>query len=106
MYKFYHFHINFCGNIFHRKDSTESAKTTLITGKVTGEKEEISGANFVIEGTIDGATTDEKGFYEFETEKTGTRIYLFQYGLHYKKIPLTFSPGLNIGLKTRKSKYR
>ena len=53
-------------------DSAETSQFTIISGKVTGEKNEVlSGANLVIEGTIDGATSDEKGLYEFETEKTG-----------------------------------
>ncbi|HLT24406.1 MAG TPA: carboxypeptidase-like regulatory domain-containing protein, partial [Ignavibacteria bacterium] len=31
----------------------------------------IEGANLVLEGTIDGATSDKEGKYEFETKKTG-----------------------------------
>ncbi|MBC8484610.1 MAG: carboxypeptidase-like regulatory domain-containing protein, partial [Bacteroidetes bacterium] len=45
---------------------------TKISGIVTGEEDKpIIGANVVIEGTIDGATTDEKGYFEFETKKIG-----------------------------------
>ena len=45
---------------------------TKVSGIVTGEEDKpIVGANLVIEGTIDGATTDEKGNFEFETKKTG-----------------------------------
>ena len=53
------------------QDSSE-AVTTKIFGVVKGDKDILlRGANLVIEGTIDGATTDEKGYYEFETEKMG-----------------------------------
>ncbi|MBS1514664.1 MAG: TonB-dependent receptor [Bacteroidetes bacterium] len=48
-----------------------------ISGIVKGEENKpVNGANLVIEGTIDGATTDEKGMYEFETEKTGKQKLL------------------------------
>jgi len=51
-----------------------------ISGKITGEKNTpLFGANVVIEGTIDGATTDSTGYYEFETSKTGTHNILFTY---------------------------
>jgi len=51
-----------------------------ISGKITGEKNTpLFGANVVIEGTIDGATTDSTGYYEFETPKTGTHNILFTY---------------------------
>lgn len=49
-----------------------------ISGKITGEKSiPLNGANVVIEGTIDGATTDSTGYYEFETSKTGSHNLLF-----------------------------
>lgn len=48
-----------------------------ISGKVTGEKNiPLNGANVVIEGSIDGATTDSTGYYEFETSKTGAQTIL------------------------------
>ncbi|MFZ4592299.1 MAG: carboxypeptidase-like regulatory domain-containing protein, partial [Ignavibacteria bacterium] len=57
----------------------DSVKTSpaIVKGFVkTKEGKFIEGANVVIEGTIDGATSDDKGFYEFETEKTGDRVIL------------------------------
>lgn len=51
-----------------------------ISGKITGEQNApLFGANVVIEGTIDGATTDSAGYYEFETSKTGVQNLLFTY---------------------------
>ena len=43
-----------------------------IYGTVTTKKgKPIEGANLVLEGTIDGATSDKDGKFEFETKKTG-----------------------------------
>lgn len=59
------------------QDSTEAETTdntvyTTVSGFVTGDKDSVlRGANLVIAGSIDGATTDEKGYYEFETDITG-----------------------------------
>lgn len=51
---------------------------TKVSGKIVDEKDKPqNGANVVIEGTIDGATSDSTGFFEFETEKTGTLTLLF-----------------------------
>jgi hypothetical protein len=51
-----------------------------IYGKITGEKNlPLNGANVVIEGTIDGATTDSAGYYEFESSKTGSVNIIFTY---------------------------
>lgn len=58
------------------QDSTKQ-NTATIKGFVKGKQGKfIEGANVVIEGTIDGATSDDKGFYEFETEKTGDRVII------------------------------
>jgi len=60
-------------------DSSESnAIINVISGFVKGDKEKVlKGANVVIKGTIDGATTDEKGYYEFETEEKGNVTLIF-----------------------------
>lgn len=54
------------------------AQDIKISGKITGDENlPLNGANVVIEGTIDGATTDSTGYYEFETSKTGSQNLLF-----------------------------
>jgi vitamin B12 transporter len=45
---------------------------TIIGGKVINEKgEALEGVNVFLEGTLDGASTDENGKFEFITEETG-----------------------------------
>ena len=47
---------------------------TTISGKVTDTKNEpIPGANVYLEGTYDGSTSDENGFFLFETEETNSK---------------------------------
>lgn len=47
---------------------------TTISGTVTDEKNNpIEGANVYLEGTYDGASSDENGNFFFETEETGTQ---------------------------------
>lgn len=56
------------------------AQDAKIYGKITGENSTpLNGANVVIEGSIDGATTDSAGYYEFETSRTGSQNLLFTY---------------------------
>lgn len=63
---------------------------TIIYGEVKDEEGKVVyGANIVLKGTIDGATTDEKGYYEFETEKTGNQILIcsaLEYAEYTKQI--------------------
>lgn len=48
-----------------------------ISGTVKDNKgKAIEGVNIVIKGTIDGTTTDDKGYYEFTTEKKGKKILI------------------------------
>ena len=82
------------------------AVITKISGFVKGDKDSVlRGANLVIEGTIDGTTTDEKGYYEFETEKTGNQNLLITM-LDYtnKTVPLNITPGINIEANIKLSK--
>ena len=52
--------------------SQTAAADTQISGTVKDQAgKPLAGANVVIEGTIDGATTDTTGYFEFETSKTG-----------------------------------
>ncbi len=87
------------------QDSSESV-TTKIYGIVKGDKDIIlNGANLVIEGTIDGASTDEKGYYEFETEKSGTQnLLVTMQDYTDKKIPVEIITGKNIELNIKLSK--
>jgi hypothetical protein len=48
---------------------------TTINGKVTDTKNQpVFGANVYLDGTYDGATTDENGNFKFTTDETGTLI--------------------------------
>lgn len=54
--------------------STQTFSQTVISGRVTDTKgEAIPGANVVLEGTYDGASTDVAGRFTFETEEVGER---------------------------------
>lgn len=80
---------------------------TKISGKITGEENKpLNGANIVIEGSIDGATTDSTGYYEFETSKTGTQTLLITI-LEYneKKLTINIDPGVSLetNVKLKKS---
>ena len=45
---------------------------TVVKGKVTGAKNEsLVGVNIFLEGTLDGASSDESGNFEFVTGETG-----------------------------------
>lgn len=86
-----------------------AAQDTKVSGKITGEDNKpLYGANVVIEGTIDGATSDSTGYYEFETSKTGSQTLLFtaiDYG--EKKLPVTIEAGkpIEANVKLNKSEY-
>jgi hypothetical protein len=58
------------------QDSTKSSPAVVKGFVKNKDGKFIEGANVVIEGTIDGATSDDKGYYEFETEKTGERTII------------------------------
>jgi hypothetical protein len=81
-----------------------------ISGKITNEENKpVSGANLVLEGTIDGATSDEKGMYEFETEKTGTYKLLvtaMDYTNHMQEINLAAGMNMTLDIKLKKSEVR
>jgi vitamin B12 transporter len=82
------------------------AQDTKITGKVTGEEDiPLNGANIVIEGSIDGATTDSTGYFEFETSKSGTQTIIVTY-LEYneKKQTVIIEPGKPIELIVKMKK--
>ncbi|MFK7782823.1 TonB-dependent receptor, partial [Psychroserpens sp.] len=53
---------------------------TTISGKVIDMKNQpIIGANVYLEGTYDGATTDDKGDFSFQSTETGTQVLIISY---------------------------
>jgi len=87
------------------KDSTASGYVR-ISGYVKGEKEKpIEGVNLVIEGTIDGSTTDNIGFFEFETKKTGKRnLIVTAIDYSEKKLEIEIVQGKDMQLNINLSK--
>ena len=79
---------------------------TKLSGKVTGEgNKPLSGANIVIEGSIDGATTDSTGYFEFETSKTGSQTLLFT-AIEYneKRVTISIQPGRPVEVNVKLNK--
>lgn len=74
---------------------TDSVRTSVVKGTVKNKNGKlVEGANVVIEGTIDGTTTDDKGFYEFETSKSGKRVIIFTaVDFGEKKLNIDIEPG-------------
>ncbi|MEH6407909.1 MAG: TonB-dependent receptor, partial [Leeuwenhoekiella sp.] len=61
--------------LFLLLNATSLLAQTTINGTVTdGKKMPIEGANVYLVGTYDGATTNEKGAFSFETSESGTQI--------------------------------
>jgi outer membrane cobalamin receptor len=76
---------------------------TTISGKVVDQKNHpIMGANVYLDGTYDGATTDEVGKFQFETEETGTMSLVISY-LSYETKTITndVSQLSNLSIKLR-----
>jgi outer membrane cobalamin receptor len=83
--------------------TTLSLAQTTISGKVTDSKNQpIIGANVYLDGTYDGATTNDEGMFSFETSETGTQILTISY-LSYetKTIPGDVSTLHNLQIKLR-----
>ncbi|WP_425076994.1 TonB-dependent receptor [Psychroserpens sp. S379A] len=60
--------------------SSLSFAQSTISGKVTDNKNQpIIGANVYLEGTYDGATTNDIGEFSFETSETGTQVLTISY---------------------------
>ena len=93
-------------NVF-AQDSTAVSGVIKISGKITGEENKpVSGANLVLEGTIDGATSDDKGMFEFETEKTGTvrlLVTMMDYSNHMQELNLVAGTNITLDIKLKKS---
>ncbi len=70
--------------------SSIAISQTKLSGKIVDEKNNpISGANVFIEGTYDGASTNEKGEFVFETSEKGSKILVVTY-LSYETIKIPF----------------
>jgi len=98
----------FCTLYSQQKDSVQ-VQPVKISGYVKGEKSKpIEGANLVIEGTIDGATTDNTGYFEFETEKTGKRILIItaiDYSEKKEQIEITSGKDIQFNISLAKSVF-
>ncbi|HQX03194.1 MAG TPA: TonB-dependent receptor, partial [Flavobacterium sp.] len=57
-----------------------SFSQNVVSGKVTDEKGgPIPGANVYLEGTYDGGSTDENGYFSFTTKETGTKTLIVSF---------------------------
>jgi vitamin B12 transporter len=103
------FFISFFGAAFSQNQDSTVSNSVKVSGFIKGEKNmPVEGANLVIEGTIDGTTTDNVGYFEFETEKTGSRILIIT-AIDYseKKLPVEITSGkdLQLNITLSKSSY-
>ena len=82
-----------------------SASAQIISGTVTDIKgKPIPGANIFIDGSYDGATSDENGQFEFSTTETGQQILSVGYlGFETIKIPIDVANAVNLKIKLRES---
>ena len=76
---------------------------TNISGTAKDDKNTpIVGANVYLEGTYDGASTDENGNFSFETVESGTQtlvISMISFETHYETGDVTFFKDLRVTLK-------
>ena len=85
--------------------SSLAISQTKISGKIIDEKNNpIVGANVFIEGTYDGASTDEKGEFIFETSEKGSKFLIVSF-LTYEtqKIPFEVEKFNNRTIKLKES---
>ncbi len=65
---------------------------SIIKGKVLAGKEAIVGANVFIKGSYDGASTNQKGEFSFQTSEKGNVILVTSYvGFEKSEIPLSIT---------------
>ncbi len=76
---------------------------TTISGTVTDDKNApIEGVNVYLEGTYDGASTNEIGKFSFETSERGTQtlvISIISYETHYEMGDVSYFKGLEIKMR-------
>lgn len=78
---------------------------TKIAGKVVDEKNKpIIGANVFIEGSYDGASSDEKGEFNFSTSEKGSKVLVVSF-LTYEtvKVPIDTEKFINQTIKLKES---
>ena len=56
-----------------------NAQTTISGIVATTKDEPIEGANIYLEGTYDGATTNETGAFSFKTSEVGSQTLIVSY---------------------------
>ncbi|MCX7878148.1 MAG: TonB-dependent receptor [Ignavibacteria bacterium] len=82
------------------------AQEVRVFGRVTGEKNKpLEGANVVIEGSIEGSTSDSTGYFEFQTSRKGKHNIIFTFiGYEEKIISVEIkSEDLQMNVRLRKS---
>ncbi|MCW5516986.1 TonB-dependent receptor [Muriicola sp. Z0-33] len=81
---------------------TSAMGQSLISGTITDDNElPVSGANVYLDGTYDGASTDENGEFNFETTESGTQnlvISMMGYETHYEAGNVNYFKELRITL--------
>lgn len=79
-----------------------SSAQKTISGRVTDKRDvPIAGANVYLEGTYDGASTDENGHFLFETSESGTQtlvISMLSYEPLYRVGDISYFKNMNIKL--------
>lgn len=79
---------------------------TNISGYIKDSRDKpLNGANVVIEGTIDGATSDSTGYFEFETNANGKKsLIVSAVDFKEKFYDINIEPGKNIRLNIKLTK--
>jgi vitamin B12 transporter len=79
---------------------------TRISGHIKSVQDNsINGANIVIEGTIDGATSDSLGYFEFETSASGKHnliVTAIDYKEKFYNIDITAGKNIELNVKLTK----
>ncbi|PTX62053.1 outer membrane cobalamin receptor [Kordia periserrulae] len=82
-----------------------SIAQTIISGIITDAKNEpIFGANVYLKGTYDGASTNEKGEFNFTTEEKGVQVLVISFvSFETKEVSLDVSKMQNITIQLREN---